>query len=206
MKLPGKQRAHPGNSWSGHTRKSYDVTVAMSVVTWHESKVRRRSDAAVCRKIRFSEKRPLLFETDDASAAVCMRMQVMRSGRSEKWATTSCMSQDYRKHDNNALISDADSAFRYRPNAAPSYFLLVPSNVWPIECLCGGYGWHQPKHYQGPISHNDHLATSGNIAWYPLYPFGNEYHAILFPNGRWANLALAVHTSVMSAARARGDF
>ena len=36
------------------------------------------------------------------------------------------------------------------------------------------------------------------IAWYPLYPFGHEYKAILFPNGLCANLALAVHTSVMS--------
>ena len=38
---------------------------------------------------------------------------------------------------------------------------------------------------------------AADIAWYPLYPFGHEYQAILFPNGRCVNLDLAVHASVM---------
>ena len=42
---------------------------------------------------------------------------------------------------------------------------------------------------------------AADIDWYPLYPFGHEYQAILtilFPNCCCANLALAAQVSVMS--------
>ena len=79
------------------TRKSYDVTVAMSRDTRRKSQdVVLNRVTAVCRKIRFSEKRPLLFD--------------LRKGRCESAAPAVCCMYDeiatQRKMSNNVLSQD----------------------------------------------------------------------------------------------------